>query len=155
MVGLYPIAAGTQPAAGKQVSLTTANTISGSVLFPSGEGMAGVNVLVRRQNTFTSTPLGWLETGAVSGSFFRRAGNSPFAAAASDPVSSMGTTNAASQGAFVMPYVPIIDPYGGQTEVISTEAVNPLYAGALSLGPIRRAWWLRRAVRRSRSYSSA
>ncbi len=49
----------------------------------------------------------------------------------------MGTNNLSSQGFYTMPYVEVVDQYGAQTEVISTEPVNALYARSYSLGPYR------------------
>ena len=64
MVAVYPIAQNTTPPAGKQSSLNTATGLSGAIFFPSGEGMEGVNVLVRRQLPNSTVNDGWYETSA-------------------------------------------------------------------------------------------
>ena len=55
MVAVYPIGQNATPAAGKQISLSNASYVQGHLLFPTGEGMAGVNVLVRREVYGSST----------------------------------------------------------------------------------------------------
>jgi hypothetical protein len=122
-------------AAGKQVSLGGANQVHGTVSFPGGEGMAGVNVLVVREPTFSASPQGWVETSTISGSRFRRSGASPFVAPPMSPGASQGTPSANYQGYYLAPFVAIEDPHGYQTEIVSTEPLNPLYIGAASVGP--------------------
>ena len=125
LLGLYPTAA----------SVAAGNQIEGAVTFPTGEGMEGVNVLVRREQAFTTTPEAWVTTSAVSGGSFRRAGLSPFVAVEADALSSLGSTASQEQGFFAVPYVESLDPVLGQTEILSTEPVNPLYIGDASVGP--------------------
>ena len=78
LVGIYPLAQGDALSAGKQSSLAQANVVEGYVTFPTGEGMAGVSVLVRRTPRFSPIAQDWFETSAVTGSSFRRDGVSPF-----------------------------------------------------------------------------
>ncbi len=135
MVGLYPVAKGTTPPAGKQVSLADANSLQGFVNFPTGEGMAGVNVLFEQAPRFSPIAQGYFQTSAVTGSSFRRAGFSPFASGNDSAAASMGTTALLNQGYYFVPYFAVTDPYNAQTEIVSTEGVNPLYTGELSVGP--------------------
>lgn len=74
MVAVYPVTQATQ---GKQVSLSRAAGLTGEISFPTGEGMAGVNVLIRRQSLGGLSD-SWAETSAVTGAGFRRAGTSSF-----------------------------------------------------------------------------
>ena len=134
MVLVYPIANGTTPAAGKQVSLQNANGVQGSITFPNGEGMAGVNVLLRRTPPLSQNADGWYEASAVSGALFRRAGTSPFVTAASDALSSMGTVWQGEPGLYTIAYAPLYDGSATDDQIVSTEAVNPLYTGSYSLG---------------------
>ena len=135
LVGLYPVAPNGTPPSGKQASLAAANAINGTVSFPTGEGMAGVNVLVRREPRFSGTPQDWIEASAVSGGLFHQAGASPFVAANTTANGSFGTTAAANQGYYSVPYFRVIDPTNQQTEIIFTEPINPLYIGSASVGP--------------------
>jgi hypothetical protein len=135
LVGVYPIAKGVTLAAGKQVSLTQANALNGFITFPTGEGMAGVNVLVKQAPRFSPIAETWYRTSSVSGSSFRRAGSSPFRNADTSAAGSMGTTALLNQGYYFVPYVDVTDPIGGQTEILSIEPVNPLYIGEASVGP--------------------
>jgi hypothetical protein len=135
MVGLYPIAQGTTPAAGKQVSLADANSLQGFVNFPTGEGMEGVNVLFEQAPRFSPVSQGYYQTSAVTGSSFRRAGISPFLTEDESAENSMGTTALLNQGYYFVPYFAITDPFNQQTEMVSTEPVNPLYIAEASVGP--------------------
>jgi hypothetical protein len=136
LVDVYPIARGTTPPPGKQPSLSNANQVTGHILFPNGQGMAGVNILVHRQIPNSQTRDAWVEGSNVSGMAFRRADVSPFVTAATDALSSMGTTNPRDQASYFVSYLPIlIDTLTGDDLVVSTEPVNPLYVGSYSLGP--------------------
>ncbi|SNT27280.1 IPT/TIG domain-containing protein [Granulicella rosea] len=135
MVMLYGIGPNDAVPAGKQVSLAQATAQNGTIAFPDGQGMAGVNVLVTRMPGFANVAEGWAETSAVTGTWFRRVGATPLAPQGTDALSSQGTSDQSTQGYFRMAYIPY--PTGAQYEnhVISTEAVNPLYIGEYSLGP--------------------
>ena len=134
MVALYPIASGTKPSPGKQVSLQAANRAEGTVSFPTGQGMAGVNVLVRRGFS-SGTDEDWLEASAVTGSAFQRAGSSPFVSNDPSPLGSMGALDPSAMGRYTIPYIPLQEGATAQTIKTSTEAINPLYTGPYSIGP--------------------
>ena len=134
LVAVYPIARNAATTQGKQASLTYGSNGQGSVSFQSGQGMAGVNVLVTREPPY-SAPEGWAEVSAVSGTYFRRAGRSLFVAADPSPLGSQGALNQGFVGQFVVAYTPIDESLNFQTLVFSTEPVNALYTGAYSLGP--------------------
>ena len=133
MVSVYPIT-GTAPA-GKQASLTDGNTVTGTITFPTGEGMTGVNVLVRRGITFSSTPQDWYESSTVTGTYFRRQPLSPFVSGDTSATGSEGSVQTALQGSYFFPYMQVQGIYKNDTVIVSTEPVNPLYTGRLSLGP--------------------
>lgn len=134
MVSVYPIAAGLTPQQGKQVSLAAATSASGSSTFPDGEGMSGVNVLLRREPSFTQNDEGWFETSTVTGSRFHTAGLSPFVTANQGAGGSIGTISQGQRGAFNLAYADLITAGFSQNEITSTEAINPLYIGSKSLG---------------------
>jgi hypothetical protein len=135
LVSVYPNRNSATLAAGKQLSLANANPGSGTLTFPDGEGMSGVNVLMARETPYTTTPDAWYSVSAATGSAFRRSGLSPFVAAATSATGSMGTTSTGSRGAFSMPYLPMEDGAAFQNEVITTEPLNALYIGSLAVGP--------------------
>ena len=135
LVALYPIAQGSTPPAGKQQSLARAAQSVGQVIFPTGEGMAGVNVVVRREAYNTFTPESWYTTSGLTGTRFRRAGLSPFAASDGSAAGSMGSGDPGWLGRFSIAYTPVPDGDPWQGMIFATEAVNPLYTGEYSLGP--------------------
>ncbi len=134
MVAVYPIAQNAVVGQGKQASLTYASKTPGNVSFPTGEGMAGVNVLVRRQSPY-SVAESWYETSAVTGTYFRRAATSPFVSSNPSALASQGSWNQGFLGDFFVWYTPIDQSNPWQTLIVSTEAINPLYTGGYSLGP--------------------
>ena len=135
LVTLYPVPAN-NTAAGKQPSLTAALGAEGTVTFPTGEGMEGVNVLIRRAvaNEPADT---WFENSAVTGATFRRAARSPFVATNTTALGSLGSTDASLAGFYSIAYIPVetVGDTPWQNMYFSTEAVNPLYSGTYSLGP--------------------
>lgn len=133
MVAVYPVAANPPP--GKQPSLTDANNVFGHVYFPTGEGMAGVNILVKREpNAGTTFDSYWIAAG-LSGTWFRSGGGSPFLPPGSSPENSFGTTDPNRLGAYSIAYVPVLSGNPTQNLMIATEPVNPLYLGSHSIGP--------------------
>ena len=135
MAAVYPIWQNQTPAAGKQVSLANADGLSGTVSFPTGEGMAGVNVLVRRAPYGSDSFEGWYEASAVTGSSFRVAATSPFVDADDSPWASFGLTDRNRLGFYSIAYFPLLANAQSENLAISLEPVNPLYTGAYSLGP--------------------
>jgi len=67
---LYPIAQNHAPTE-KRDSLYLAHEIQGFVYFPTGQGMQGVNVTVRRWHQFWAVPESWQTASAVSGEILR------------------------------------------------------------------------------------
>ena len=135
LVTLYPVPSTNTPA-GKQASLTAAFGAEGHITFPSGEGMAGVNVLIRRAGAGQPADT-WFETSAVTGAMFRRSAGAPFEPSDPSALGSQGSTDGSLAGFYSIPYIPIesVGDTPWQNSVFSTEPVNPLYAGAYSLGP--------------------
>ena len=134
MVMVYPIGPNATVAQGKQISLAAANGANGTITFPDGQGMAGVNVLVQREQL--NLPLdAWDEVSAVTGSGFRRAVTSPFVAADASALASMGTVSQRYVGNYIMAYIPLDPGHTFSNLTVFTEPVNPLYTGNYSLGP--------------------
>ncbi len=138
LVLVYPIttAAGAAAAGtGKAVSLAGAGFAYGTVGFPTGEGMAGVNVLVTRDGAGSATSDGWVTASGISGAVFRRNGTSVLVAPDTSAWGSMGLTSTAWIGVFSVPYVPFPSGQSYVNMHVRTEAINPLYTGQYSVGP--------------------
>ena len=135
LVTLYPVS-NSNTDAGKQPSLTAALGAEGTVTFPTGEGMAGVNVLIRRAAANEPADT-WFENSAVTGATFRRAARSPFVAADTTALGSLGSTDASLAGFYSIAYIPVetVGDTPWQNLYFSTEPVNSLYSGTYSLGP--------------------
>ncbi len=134
MAELYPIWPGqsaTMP--GKQDTLANASELDGWVYFPSGQGMEGVNVTVRRHKTASTYVEPWQTISAVSGFSFRRQTGTPIAGQDGSAMASIGTYEGWREGYWRMERVPIFDTDQLQTMIVTTEPVNPLYAGPYAL----------------------
>jgi hypothetical protein len=144
ITGLYPEAVlwswpTAPPAPGKIWSYEQASQVYGTVTFPTGEGMQGVNVVIRRQQGGWNTPEPWYETSSVSGYAYRRNAGNVVTRADSSLTGSMGSPDAGLEGYYWLVWIPDIDPEGAQngamTGVVTTEPINPLYVGAYAVGP--------------------
>ena len=132
---LYFIAQGTAPQ-GKTDSLLNANLFVGSLLFPNGQGMQGVNVVARRWAQFTSTSEieDWYTASSVSGFLFRRSNGNPVTGADISFNGSQGMQGQDHEGYYQIERVPML-PGGWQTVFLETEPINPLYTGQYAVGP--------------------
>jgi IPT/TIG domain len=132
---LYTINQGQAPP-GKIDTLLNANQLAGELLFPTGQGMQGVNVVGRRweQYTPTSDIEGWYTASSVSGALFRESNGNPVTGPDTSLMGSEGTENAEYEGYFNLQRVPML-PGDWQTIVLETEAINPLYTGQYAVGP--------------------
>ena len=127
------------PAPGKIWSYTQASIMNGTVTFPTGQGMQGVNVVVQRQQGGWGTPEAWYDTSSVSGYRFQQNAGNPVTGPGSGIVASMGSTDSQLEGYYSLAWIPDIDPVtalnGGMFVIVTTEAINPLYTGTHSIGP--------------------
>jgi len=144
ITALYPmivwgVVPSTPPAPGKSWSYQQASVEYGTVTFPTGQGMQGVNVELQRQQGGWSIPESWYDVSAVSGSVFRRNAANPVWGAGVGLAASMGSLDLQWEGYYRFSWIPDINPPGSQNgpmiAVITTEAINPLYVGAYSVGP--------------------
>jgi hypothetical protein len=132
---LYFIPQGTA-GLGQTDSLYESNQISGTLQFPTGQGMQGVNVVARRWAAFTdaSEEEGWYSVSSVSGFLYRRVHGNPVTGTDTSETGSMGTTGGDHEGLYELTRIPLVsDPW--QNVIIDTEPVNPLYTGSYSVGP--------------------
>lgn len=125
-----------QAAAGKTDTLLNANRLYGTVTFPTGQGMRGVNVLGRRweQYTATSSEEGWYTVSSVSGFLYRRRVPTAVTGTDTSAAGSMGTAYGYDEGYFDLTRIPML-PGDWQTVLIETEPINPLYTGQYAVGP--------------------
>ena len=132
---LYPVGWGVPP--GKTMTLARANQVQGTITFPSGQGMQGVNVVVHRQEPFWKYAEDWESVSAVSGYLFRRRNSNPVSLnfAAPSPMSGMGSSYAPHEGFFNLFRIPLYDWEAWQNVVVTTQPINPLYTGAYAVGP--------------------
>ncbi len=132
---LYFIPQGTA-GPGQTDSLLNASQVFGIILFPTGQGMQGVNLLARRWAADTNTTglEDWYTTSSVTGFLFRQSNGSPVAAADTSLTGSQGTTNEFYEGYYNFERIPVL-PGPWQLLIMDTEAINPLYTGQYAVGP--------------------
>lgn len=136
---LYPVtAANAANFTGKE--LTAANTISitGTISFRNGQGMEGVNVVLRPLFPGTTIPDVRYTVTAVSGVYFHgNAGNLVVGTtdASGKPLARFGADDASLEGYFDVSGIPIPPGETVDTWQLSFEPINPLYTGSESVGP--------------------
>ena len=119
-------------------TLTAAATVSvhGTIQFPAGQGMQGVNVVLRPlvkkvpQVQYTAT--------AVSGEYFQgNAGNRVTGTtdASGNALTRFGSTAQSQEGYFDLRYVPLPPGMTSADYQITFEPVNPLYTGNYAVTP--------------------
>ncbi|RXH54535.1 IPT/TIG domain-containing protein [Granulicella sibirica] len=119
---------------GKIPAYSVAGFVTGSINFANGQGMQGVNVLVRRFHPPTNTTDAYDLESSVSGYRFQRIGG--------NPVTPKGTSLAESfgwpyqmEGTFDLAWIPIPTGEVWNNMIVTTEPVNPLYTGQYAVGP--------------------
>ena len=135
---LYPVtAANLASFTGKKI--TAANTISiqGIIQFKNGQGMQGVNVVLRPMVPGTDLPDVRYTVTAVSGVFFQgNAGNAINGTSAqSNPPTQFGSDDQTLEGFFDLSGVPLPPGQTTANYQLTFEAVNPLYTALVSVGP--------------------
>ncbi len=119
---------------GKQASWTNAGGAYGVVSFPNGQGMEGVNVVVRRRTAYWNTPEEWQTASSMSGFMFRGKSATSMTTQASTATASMGVTSGDREGYWRIQSIPIPPSQDFLDLVISTEPINPLYIGPYAIG---------------------
>lgn len=130
---LYFIPQGQAPA-GKMASWTNAGGTYGNVTFPNGQGMEGVNVVVRRRAPFWDTPEDWQTTSSVSGYSFRGQSATSMTSQGSSAAASLGAPFLDREGYWRIQSIPVPASQSWTDLVISTEPINPLYTGPYAIG---------------------
>jgi IPT/TIG domain len=132
---LYFINRGQAPQ-GKTDTLLNASQLYGNVLFPTGQGMQGVNVLARRwaQYTAPSEVEDWYTASSVTGALFRQSNGNPVTGPDTSMKGSQGTSYNLYEGLYNLQRIPML-PGDWQWIIVETEPINPLYTGQYAVGP--------------------
>jgi hypothetical protein len=133
LAALYPV---TMTTSTKTQSSLDAISASGSVNFPTGQGMELVNVTVTRMligvdGGYEPYPI----LSSTTGYPFQQNGGNPVSGP--EPASENGGVDVASDaGAWSMAYIPA--GTGTDNLNFATETINPLYSGEYAVGPYQR-----------------
>lgn len=130
---LYFIPANQAPP-GKTDTLSSAQEISGTLLFPTGQGMQGVNLVARRWHQYWSVPEAWQSVSSVSGFRFKGSNGNPVSGPPVSTLEQGGSLAQQYEGYFDIRRVPMLDG-NWQSVLIDTEPINPLYTGPYAVGP--------------------
>jgi len=110
---------------------------SGTLSFPNGQGMAGVNVTVERNyrwGGYGTEP--FQDASAVSGMLAAGDRGNPVTGSSGDTAGVNGST-VANAGYFVFGGIPPLAQFPNTSLYYSTEPINPLYVGNYAVGPYR------------------
>ena len=134
---LYPVTAANQASfPGKTLTAQATISVRGWISFPSGQGMQGVNVVLRPlvngipQVAYTAT--------AVSGEYFQgNAGNPVTGAvdASGNALTRFGSNSPTLEGYFEITDVPLPPGMSSASYQLTFEAVNALDTGHVAVGP--------------------
>lgn len=134
---LYPVTSANQGSfASKVLTAPATLSVQGTIQFPRGQGMQGVNVVLRpvlngvADVRYTAT--------AVSGVFFQGNAGNPVTGtndSSGNPLNRFGSDDGGLEGYFDLSGVPLPAGVTSADYQLTFEALNPLYSGALSVGP--------------------
>ncbi len=129
---MYPVGA---TGGGKTATAGTGAYVAGTMTFPTGQGMEGVNLTVRRFFDSSSQQTDdFVLSSAVSGVNFQQVGGNPVTAKGTDLGSSFGSPYVNS-GGYAFGYIPFLPSDHWVKLLIVGEAINPLYTGPYAVGP--------------------
>src|SRR6185369_10684458 len=108
---LYPVSYFAPPAPpGKTDTIARGGRLHGTVTFPNGQGMQGVNIVIHRLEPFWNIPEDWESTSAVTGFRFRRSGSNPVSGNPPRlPFANQGNTDPANEGYYDIARTPLYD----------------------------------------------
>lgn len=135
---LYPVTADNMASFPGKI-LTAANTVSidGTILFRTGTGMQGVNVVARPLDTNGNALKAYTVT-AVSGQYFGgKHGNAVQGTTDANgiPYSRWGSTDPSLQGYFDLRFLPLPPGMTSAVYQLTFESINPLFTGQNAVGP--------------------
>ena len=135
---LYPVTAANQASfPGKLITASHTVSIQGTISFPNGMGMQGVNVVVRPLDG-SGNPLYADTVTFVSGSYFAGNHGNPVTGwydSEGNRLDRFGSNNAALQGYFDLSGIPLPTGVTSANYQVSFEAIDPLFFGNESVGP--------------------
>ncbi len=117
-------------------SVNNGQVIQGTLYFPNGAGMNGVNMVAVRQSlvgTYGVEP--WETASGVSGNLFRNNGGNPVTGYPSSFPAVQGKIDNFYKAFWVIPNVPVVDNAPWDNVYVTPQAINPLYVGSYSVGP--------------------
>jgi IPT/TIG domain len=136
---LYPVtAANLASFSGKKLTAPNTISIQGTIQFKQGQGMQGVNVVLRPMIPGTDLPDVRYTVTAVSGVFFQGNAGNPITGTTgsqSNPPNSFGSDDQTLEGFFDLSGVPLPSGETIADYQLTFEAVNPLYTSLVSVGP--------------------
>jgi len=134
---LYPVtAANSASFPGKTITASATVSVQGTIQFPNGQGMQGVNVVL--QPIVNGLPDQRYTVTAVSGVYFQgNAGNAVTGTVdgAGNALNRFGSDDVSLEGTFDLSGVPLPPGSTSAQYQLTFEALNPLYSGASSVGP--------------------
>ena len=123
-------------APGHEHTFLHANRVRGAITFPNGQGMAGVNVVVHRNEPFWDTPEPWESVSSASGFAFRHNSTTPLTPTTATSLNaSLGSTDPALEGYYDLYRIPLPLNEDWQNLYVTTQPINPLYTGLYTVGP--------------------
>lgn len=132
---MYPVTAsnlGSFP--GKVLTASATVSVRGTIEFARGQGMQGVNVVLRP--LVNGVPDVRYTATAVSGAYFQGSAGNPVTGTADAGGSPrFGSSDPSLEGFFDLSGVPLPPGVNTSDYQLSFEPLNPLYTGALSVGP--------------------
>jgi hypothetical protein len=134
---LYPVTAanlGRFP--GRILTASATISVQGTIQFPRGQGMQGVNVVLRP--ILNGVPDVRFTATAVSGAAFQGNAGNPvtgLADASGNPLNRFGSDDPLLEGSFDLSGVPLPPGFASADYQLSFEPVNALYTGGVSVGP--------------------
>jgi hypothetical protein len=130
---LYPVTAA-NITAGKTLSGANAVSLSGTVLFPTGQGMDWVNVTVTRELPDHTTTEPWQVASGITGISFQQNGGNPV----SGQESASENTGKMWSPVEGQATIQRVEDSSVENLYLKTEPINPLYIGDDALGPYQR-----------------
>jgi len=131
---LYPVTASNVSAfPGKLLTAAATVSVQGTIHFRNGQGMQGVNVVLRPINAGTGLPDVRYTVTAVSGRFFQGNASNPVNGASA--AGNYGSDDPSLEGWFDLSGVPLPPGTNIADYQLSFEPINPLYTANYSVGP--------------------
>ncbi|MFP5226365.1 MAG: hypothetical protein ACLGXA_01965 [Acidobacteriota bacterium] len=134
---LYPVtSANIAGFPGKTLTASATISVTGTIQFPDGEGMQGVNVVL--QPLIEGLPDLRYTATAVSGASFQGNAGNPVngsADASGNALNRFGSDDASLEGYFDLSGIPLPPGSTSAQYQLTFEALDPLYTGNVSVGP--------------------